>query len=126
MTSKAEGVTVETQRLSPDYIEALNMRKIFAYQRHTRTSLTAKLPARIVDEVINCTPKPHDTWWGEYKIKIKPKDSNDEVQAWTTEKPERGTAVQFCHHRAGHGKHVYTWFETKNGNPDPDWRSDLA
>ena len=101
------------------------MRKIFDYHRHTRT-LTAKNLARMVGEVTYCTDEPDDEWWNEYKIEIKPKNSNNKVEAWTTEKPEKGTTVQFCHGRAGHGKHVYTWFETKNANPDPDWRSGLV
>ena len=126
MTSDATSYSPETQRSSPDYIEALNMRKTFDYQGHTRTSLTANTLARMVGEVTYCTPEHDDKWWGEYKIEIKPKYSNDKVEAWVLEKPEKGTAVQYCHGRAGHGEHVYTWFETKNGNPDPDWRSDLV
>ena len=126
MTSTATGFTPETQRSSPDYIEALNMRKIFDYQRHTRTPLTAKILARMVGEVTDCSPEPHDKWWDEYKIEIKPKNSNDKIEAWVLEKQKKGTTVQFCHGRAGNGKHVYTWFETKNGKCDPDWRSKLV
>ena len=116
----------KTQRSGPDYIEALNMRKIVDYQRHARTSLTAKILARMVGEVIYCSQKPLDEWWGEYRIEIKPKNSNDKVEAWNTEKPAKGTTVQFCNGRAGSASHVYTWFETKNGNPDPHWRSSLV
>ena len=80
----------------------------------------------MVGEVTDCTDDYHDKWWGEYKIQIKQKNSNDVVNAWVLEKQEKGAAVQFCHGRAGHGAHVYTWFETKNGNRDPDWRSNLV
>ena len=126
MTSEATAFTPETQRSSPDYIEALNMRKIFDDKGHTATSLTAKILARKVGEVTDCTPEIHDKWWDEYKIEIKQKNSNDKVEAWVLEKQEKGTTVQYCKGRAGNASHMYTWFETKNGNPDPDWRSNLV
>lgn len=107
MTSTATGVTPGNQRSTPEYIETLSM-------------------PRRVGEVTYCTPEHHDEWWGEYKIHIKPKNSNDVVEAWTTEKPEKGTTVQFCHGCAGIASHVYTWFETKNGNCDLDWRPNLV
>ena len=80
----------------------------------------------MVGEVTYCSSEPIDEWWGEYKIMIKPKNSSDVVEAWNTEKPEEGTTVQFCLGRAGNASHMYTWFKTKNGNPDPDWRSNLV
>ena len=86
----------------------------------------AKIPARMVGDVETCTKDIHDKWWDEYKIEIKPKDSTDLVEAWTTEKPEVGTTVQFCRGRAGDAEHVYTWFETRKGDRDPDWRSNLG
>lgn len=125
MTSKDTKVTPETQRSTPDYLKALKMRKIFDYQGHTRTSLTAKIPARMVGEVYSCTHDPHDEWWGEYKIEITPRNSNGVVEAWTLEKQEVGTTVQFCCRRMGLAENVYTWFETRMGDRDPHWRSNL-
>ena len=125
VTSKDTKVTPETQRSTPDYLKALKMRKMFDYQRHTRTSLTANIPARMVGDVHSCTHEPHDDWWGEYKIEIKPRNSTDVVEAWTLEKQEVGTTVQFCCGRMGLTENVYTWFETRNGDRDPHWRSNL-
>ena len=73
---------------------------------------------------MDCSPEYDDKWWNEYKIEIRPKDSDQTVVAWVLEKQEEGTTVQFCYGRAGHSHHVYTWFETRNGERDPDWRSD--